>query len=113
MSPQELQEFWIRENSIKHVLAEVQKLSTHFEDLGENAFILNAVILTPPNTHRNDEQIAEWVLTGAGSPNPADSNYTQSSRVMKAGITAMKREMQIIAAEMVLENREKIQKTNK
>lgn len=113
MSPQELEEFWIREKSIEHINSEVSKLLTHFEDLGKNSFVINAVILGQPNTNKSEEQIAEFVLTGAGSPNPADKNYTQSSRVMKAGIAAMKREMQLIAAEMVLENREKIQKTTK
>lgn len=113
MSPQELESFWLREKAIEHISEEVSKLHTHFEDLGENSFVINAVILAPPHTNRSEDQIAEWVLTGAGSPNPADKNYTQCSRVMKAGIAAMKREMQLIAAEMVLENREKIQKSTK
>lgn len=111
MTPQELQEFWLRENSITHILTEVKQLNTHFEHLEDNTFILNAVIFPPTNTTKNDEQIAEWVLTGAGSPNPEDKNYTQSSRVLKAAITAIKREMQLIAAEMIIENREKIQKS--
>ena len=110
MTPQELEEFWLRENSITHILTEVKQLNTHFEDLEGNTFIINAVIFPPTNTAQSDEPIAEWVLTGAGSPHQEDKNYTQSSRVLKAAITAIKREMQLIAAEMIIENREKIQK---
>lgn len=94
--------FWTRENSIDKLRDQVNQLNTHFSDLFGKTFAINAVVFGPDN---NPEGV-EWQLNGTGSANPADEDYTLEARIMAAAITAAKREMQAICAEMLLLNRE-------
>jgi hypothetical protein len=93
--------FWMRENAIDNFRNQVTRLNTHFADFGTNTFVINAAILGPDDTYESQE----WQITGTGSPNPEDKDYSHEARIMTAIVTAAKRELQAICAEMLLQNR--------